>query len=73
MKIIVFEKRQYEDKVINEYKQKENIEIITTTDILENKTLKLLEGADSITTLGYSTLTPYLLDNIKYNICRKIL
>ncbi len=65
MKIVIFEKRQYEDKVINEYKQKDNIEIITTQDIIEEKTLNLIEGADAISILGYSALTPQLLEKVK--------
>lgn len=65
MKIVIFEKRQYEDKAINEYKRNKDLEIITTQDILDDKTLNLLEGADAISVLGYSILTPKLLDKVK--------
>lgn len=65
MKIIVFEKRNYEDRIIHEYSQKENIELVTTSDILNEKTIHLCKGADAITTLGYSKLNTDLLDKIK--------
>ncbi|MCD7779571.1 MAG: D-isomer specific 2-hydroxyacid dehydrogenase family protein [Candidatus Gastranaerophilales bacterium] len=67
MKIAVFEKRPYEEEIIQSYKNKYNIDFSTTDEILDDKTLHLCKNADAITILGYSTLTPKLLDKIKQN------
>ncbi len=65
MKIAVFEIRPYEKKVIEEYKEKYNIDFVYTDEILDEKTLSLCENADAVTTLGYSILNKDLLNKIK--------
>lgn len=65
MKIAVFEKRPYEQEIIDLYKGKNGIEIVETDEILDKKTLHLCNGADAISTLGYSKLDKDLLDKIK--------
>lgn len=67
MKITVYEKRPYEEEIIKEFGQKHNIEIVSTDEILDEKTLYLSKGSDAVTTLGYSTLNADLLDKIKAN------
>lgn len=67
MKITVYEKRPYEEEIIKEFGQKHNIEIVSTDEILNEKTLYLSKGSDAVTTLGYSTLNADLLDKIKAN------
>ena len=56
MKIAVFEKRPYEEKVLQEYSEKYAIEFITTDEILDDKTINLCTGVDAVTTLGFSHL-----------------
>lgn len=65
MKIAVFEKRPYEEEIINNFKTKYGIDFISTDEILDEKTIHLCEGADAVTTLGYSRLNAELLDKIK--------
>ncbi len=65
MKIAVFEKRPYEEEIIHSYKDKFNIDFVSTDEILDKNTLHLCKDADAITTLGYSRLTAELLDKIK--------
>ncbi len=65
MKIVIYEKRIYETKIIEEFKAKEDIEIIETDEILDNKTIKLCKNADGITTLGYSKIDKIMLDELK--------
>lgn len=65
MKIVIFEKREYENRIIEEFSQKENIEIITTSEILDNSTIELCKGADAVSTLGYSILNADMLNKIK--------
>lgn len=65
MKIAVFEKRPYEEEIINNFKTKYGIDFISTDEILDEKTIHLCEGADAVTTLGYSRLNAELLDRIK--------
>ncbi len=65
MKIAIFEKRLYEAKIIEEYKKRADLEIVETDEILDDKTIHLCEGADAITTLGFSNLDAKLLDKIK--------
>ncbi len=65
MKIAVFEKRPYEETIITEFAKQNNIEIVTTDKILDNKSIHLCEGADAITTLGFSKLTKNYIDKIK--------
>ncbi len=65
MKIAVFEKRPYEETIITEFAKQNNIEIVTTDEILDNKTLHLCEGADAISTLGFSKLTKKYIDKVK--------
>ncbi len=67
MKITVYEKRPYEEDFIKEFSSKHNIEIISTDEILDEKSLYLSKNADAVTTLGYSTLNADLLDKIKAN------
>ena len=57
MKIAVFEKRPYEETIITQFAKQNNIEVVTTDEILDDKTIHLCEGADAITTLGFSKLT----------------
>ena len=65
MKIAVYEKRPYEDKIIEFYKNKYNIEFIETEEILDKKTIELCKGCEGITTLGFSRLNKEILDEIK--------
>ena len=65
MKIVVFEKRPYEEEIIKEFKTKNGVEIVTTDEILDDKTIYLCNSADAITTLGFSKLDKELLDKIK--------
>lgn len=67
MKIAIYEKRPYEEKIIREFARRYNIEIVSTDEILDEKTLDLCKNADAVTTLGYSILTPNLIDKIKSN------
>lgn len=67
MKIAVYEKRPYEEEIINEFSRTNNIEIVSTDEILDEKTIDLCKGADAITTLGFSTLNADLLNKIKSN------
>lgn len=67
MKIAIYEERPYEKEIIEEYKQKYNLEIVSTDEILDESTLELCKSADAITTLGYSRLDSKLLDKIKQN------
>ncbi len=67
MKIVIYEERSYENKVIEEYKKNPELEIITTSETLNANTLNLLKGADAVSTLGYSVLDKKLLDKIKEN------
>lgn len=64
MKIAVFEKRPYEEKVLQEYSEKYAIEFITTDEILDDKTINLCTGVDAVTTLGFSHLDSKMLDKI---------
>ena len=64
MKIAVFEKRPYEEKIIQEYSEKYGIEFITTDEILDDKTINLCTGVDAVTTLGFSHLDSKMLDKI---------
>ncbi len=65
MKIVIFEERSYENKVIEEFKKNSGIEIITTAKILNEDSICLLNGAQGISTLGHSTLDKSMLDKIK--------
>ncbi len=65
MKIAIFEKRPYEEKILEQYKKEYNIDFVITDEILDEKTVHLCDGADAISTLGYSTLNADLLDKIK--------
>ena len=65
MKIAVFEKRPYEESIIKEFQAKNGIEIVSTDEILDEKTIDLCKNADAITTLGFSKLDKELLDKIK--------
>lgn len=65
MKIAVFEKRPYEESIIKEFQTKNGIEIVSTDEILDEKTIDLCKNADAITTLGFSKLDKELLDKIK--------
>ena len=65
MKIAVFEKRPYEEKIINEFQKQTGVEIVSTDEILDDKTISLCKNADAITTLGFSKLDKELLDKIK--------
>ena len=65
MKIAIFEKRPYEETIITEFANKNNIEIVSTDEILDEKTINLCAGADAITTLGFSKLNKYYIDKIK--------
>lgn len=65
MKIAIFEKRPYEETIITEFANRNNIESVSTDEILDDKTLYLCEGADAVTTLGYSVLRKDMLDKIK--------
>ncbi|MCD7879838.1 MAG: D-isomer specific 2-hydroxyacid dehydrogenase family protein [Candidatus Gastranaerophilales bacterium] len=67
MKITVYEKRPYEEKIIQQFKDKYNIQIVSTDEILNEETLSLCKGSDGVTTLGYSKLDKNLLDKIKAN------
>ena len=64
MKIAVFEKRPYEDKILKDYEQKFGIEFITTDEILDDNTINLCNGVDSVTTLGFSHLDACLLNKL---------
>ena len=64
MKIAVFEKRPYEEKILQEYSNKYGIEFITTDEILDDKTINLCTGVDAVTTLGFSNLNSILLDKL---------
>lgn len=65
MKIAIFEKRPYEENIIDEYRQRSDIDIVVTNEILDDKTIHLCSGADAVTTLGFSHLNSNLLDKIK--------
>ena len=65
MKIVIFEKRPYEETIITNFEKENNIEIISTEKILDKNTLNLCKGADAITTLGRSILNKNMLDKIK--------
>lgn len=65
MRIIIFEKRDYEEKIITEYAKRKDIEIISTTEILNKKNIDLCKNADAISILGYSILRKDLLNKIK--------
>ena len=65
MKIAVFEKRPYEESIIKKFQTKNGIEIVSTDEILDEKTIDLCKNADAITTLGFSKLDKELLDKIK--------
>ena len=65
MKIAVFEKRPYEEEIIKKFEAENNVKIVSTDEILDDKTIALCEGADGITTLGYSMLNADLLEKIK--------
>ena len=65
MKIAVFEKRPYEEIIITEFAKKNNIEIVTPDEILNDNSIHLCEGADAITTLGFSKLTKNYIDKVK--------
>ncbi len=67
MKITIYEKRPYENNIIQEYKNLKDIEFVTTEEILDNNTIDLCKGSDGITILGYSCLDTNLLDKIKEN------
>lgn len=65
MKIAIFEKRPYEEELINNFKAQYDMDIVSTDEILDEKTIHLCKDADGITTLGYSKLNAELLDKIK--------
>ena len=65
MKIAIFEKRPYEETIITNFAKENNIEIISTEEILNKDTLQMCKGADAVTTLGRSILDKNLLDKIK--------
>ena len=65
MKIAVFEKRPYEESIIKEFQTRTGIEVVSTDEILDEKTINLCKNADAITTLGFSKLNKKLLDKIK--------
>lgn len=65
MKIAIFEKRPYEETIITEFAEKNNIEISSTDEILDDKTIHLCNGADAITTLGFSKLNKEYIDKVK--------
>lgn len=65
MKIAVFEKRPYEEKIINEFQRQTGVEVVSTDEILDDTTIALCKNADAITTLGFSKLDKKLLDKIK--------
>lgn len=64
MKIAVFEKRPYEEKIIQEYAEKYDIKFVTTDEILDDKTINLCTGVDAVTTLGFSHLDSVLLNKL---------
>ena len=45
MKIVIYEKKDYETEIIQNFSEKENIEIITSKSTLNNDTVKLCSGA----------------------------
>ncbi len=65
MKIAVFEKRPYEENIIQKFQNEKDVEIVSTDEILDRKTINLCENADAITTLGFSKLDKNILDEIK--------
>ncbi len=65
MKIAIYEKRTYENNIIEEFKRRNDIEIVETDEILNDSTLHLCKDADAVTTLGFSNLDAKLLDKIK--------
>lgn len=65
MKIVIFEKKSYEETIITNFAKDNNIEIVTTDKILNNKTIHLCDGADAISTLGFSKLNKEYIDKIK--------
>ena len=65
MKIVIYEKKDYETEIIQNFSEKENIEIITSKSTLNNDTVNLCSGAEAISILGYSRLTKEILDTIK--------
>ncbi len=67
MKIAIYEKRPYEEVIIKDFEQRYGIETVSTDEILDDNTLHLCEGADAVTTLGYSTLDKTMIDKIKAN------
>jgi D-lactate dehydrogenase len=65
MKIAVFEKRPYEEKIIQEYSIKYGVDFVSTDEILDEKSVYLCDGVDAVTTLGFSNLNIQLLDKLK--------
>lgn len=65
MKIVVFEKRDYEEKIINNYTENKGVEIISTSETLNKETVEICKGADGISILGHSSLDAKLLNKIK--------
>ena len=65
MKIAIFEKKPYEETIITKFAKENNIEILSTEKILDEKTLHLCKNADAITTLGSSILDKTILEKIK--------
>lgn len=67
MKIVIYEKRSYEQAIMDIYAKKYNIQFAETDEILDDATIDLCKGADAISTLGFSRLDKRLLDKIKAN------
>ena len=65
MKTVIFEKRPYEDKIIEKLKNESETQLEATSQLLDYNTLDLLKGADSVSILGYSRLNADILDKIK--------
>ena len=65
MKITAYEVRPDEEPVIRNLCEKYGIDVVITRANLDDTTVNLAEGSDGITTLGQSTYSNEVLDELK--------
>ena len=65
MKITAYEVRSDEEPVIRNLCDKYGIDVVITRANLDDTTVNLAEGSDGITTLGQSTYSNEVLDELK--------
>lgn len=65
MKIAAYEVREDEEKYFNEISKELKVEIVYTSEVLNDETLGLAKGCDGVTILGRSKMNQEMLDKLK--------